>query len=141
MTILITKLINMKIYSGNIEVETLENENFRKVIWTGEHSQLVLMSIPVGGEIGEEVHPNVDQFFRIEEGEGKAIIEGEEVGLADGSALVVPAGSKHNIMNTGTEPLKLYTIYSPANHIDGRIHATREEAMADAEDEAFGHHD
>lgn len=129
----------MKHYFGNIEVETLENENFRKVIWTGEHSQLVLMSIPAGGEIGEEVHEGVDQFFRVEDGEGKAIVEGEEVGLADGSALVVPAGSKHNIMNTGSEPLKLYTIYSPANHIDGRIHATREDALADTEDEEFGH--
>jgi mannose-6-phosphate isomerase-like protein (cupin superfamily) len=126
-------------YFGNIEEESLGNDNFRKVIWTGEHSQLVLMSIPVGGEIGEEVHPNVDQFFRVEVGEGKAVVEGEEVGLSDGSALIVPAGSKHNILNTGSEPLKLYTIYSPANHIDGRIHKTREEAMADTEDEAFGH--
>jgi mannose-6-phosphate isomerase-like protein (cupin superfamily) len=129
----------MKKYFGNIEVETLENENFRKVVWTGEHSQLVLMSIPVGGEIGEEVHQGVDQFFRVEDGEGKAIVEGEEVGLVDGSALVVPAGSKHNIFNTGSEPLKLYTIYSPANHIDGRVHTTREDAIADVEDEEFGH--
>lgn len=129
----------MKYYFGEIEKETEENENFRKVVFTGKHSQLVLMSIPVGGEIGTEVHPNVDQFFRVESGKGKLIINGEEKEFADDFAFIVPAGSEHNVVNTGDEPLKLYTIYSPANHIDGRIHATKADADADIEDEEFGH--
>lgn len=119
----------MQPYSGNIEEQTQENANFRKVIFTGAHSQLVLMSLKPGEDIGAEVHPNVDQFFRFESGEGKAIIDGVEYPLKDGVAVVVPAGAEHNIMNTGTTDLKLYTIYSPANHPDGTVHATREEAM------------
>lgn len=128
-----------KYYLGNIEKETEKNENFRKVIFTGEYSQLVLMSIPAGGEIGEEVHPKVDQFFRVEAGKGKLVIDGEEKEFEDDFAFIVPAGSKHNVVNTGKEPIKLYTIYSPANHIDGRIHATKADADADTEDEEFGH--
>lgn len=131
----------MKYYTQNIEKETLENENFRKVIFTGEKSQLVLMSIEVGGEIGKEVHPKVDQFFRIESGKGKLIINGEEVEVEDDFAIIVPAGAEHNIINTGDTPLKLYTIYSPANHIDGRIHKTKADADMDTEDEEFGHGD
>ena len=129
----------MEYYAQNIEKETLENDNFRKVIFTGEKSQLVLMSIEVGGEIGKEVHPKVDQFFRIESGKGRALLGGEEVEVGDDFAIVVPAGMEHNIINTGDTPLKLYTIYSPANHIDGRVHKTKAEADLDTEDEAFGH--
>ena len=129
----------MKYYFGNIEKDTLENDNFRRVVFTGAHSQLVFMSLPVGCDIGEEVHPHVDQFFRIESGVGKVVIDGEEMELGDGVAVVVPAGAKHNFINTGDTPLKIYTIYSPANHIDGRVHVTKEDAIADTEDEEFGH--
>ncbi len=125
------------VYHGNIESETKANENFRKVIFTGEHCQLVLMSLKPGEEIGQEVHPNVDQFFRVDAGEGKAVVAGQEYPLKDGMALIVPAGAEHNLINTGTETLKLYTIYSPANHPDGTIHATKAEADAA---EAEHHH-
>lgn len=124
----------MKSYWENIEDLTKENENFRKVLFTGEHSQVVLMSLKPGEDIGQEVHPNVDQFFRVEEGRGKALLNGEELALSDGTALTVPAGAEHNIINTGDTALKIYTIYSPSNHPDGTIHATREEAMADEHD-------
>jgi len=120
----------MKYYYGHIEKETLENENFRKVIFTGKFSQLVLMSLKQGEEIGAEVHENVDQFFRFEQGQGKVIIDAQEFEVKDGSAVVVPAGSRHNIINTGSEDLRLYTIYSPANHPEGTIHATKAEADA-----------
>ncbi len=124
----------MQPYHGNIEEASKANENFRTVLFTGEHSQLVVMSLAVGEDIGTEVHGDVDQFFRVESGEGKAIIAGVEYPLADGIALVVPAGTEHNIVNTGGEPLKLYTIYSPANHPAGTVHATKAEAMT-AEEE------
>ena len=114
-------------YSGEIEKETLENTNFRKVIFTGPHSQLVLMSLLPGEDIGKEIH-EVDQFFRFEEGEGKVIIGGEEHLVKDGSAAIVPAGTEHNVINTGDTPLKLYTIYSPANHPEGTVHSTKSEA-------------
>lgn len=127
-----------KYYFENIEEATLENNNFRKVAFTGPHSQVVLMSLLPGEDIGNEVH-HVDQFFRIEGGEGKAIVDGEEFGVSDGSAVLVPEGLEHNFINTGDTPLKLYTIYSPVNHIDGRVHATKADALADTEDEEFGH--
>jgi len=124
----------MKGYYGHIETDTLENADFRKVIFTGKHSQLVLMALKPGEEIGEEVHETVDQFFRFEEGEGRVVIEGEKFPVGDGFALVVPAGTKHNIINTSSDkPLKLYTIYSPPNHQDGTIHKTREEAETSEE--------
>jgi mannose-6-phosphate isomerase-like protein (cupin superfamily) len=124
----------MKGYVTNIEQATKENENFRRVLYTAKHSQLVLMSLKPGEEIGEEVHDNIDQFFRIDAGEGKAIIEGEEHDLENGDAIVIPSGTKHNIINTSVdEPLKIYTIYSPPNHRDGVIHATKEEAETDDE--------
>ena len=124
-------------FVNNIEKETLENENFRKVIYTAKHMQLVLMSLLPNEDIGEEVHENVDQFFRIESGNGKVIMNGEEHEISDGSSIIVPAGTNHNLINlSSTEKLKLYTIYSPANHPDGKIHQTREEAMDDEEDHA-----
>lgn len=128
-------------FISNIEKDTLENDNFRKVIFTAPHSQLVLMCIEPGDDIGEETHDKVDQFFRIESGEGVAVLNGVENKIEDGSAVVVPAGTKHNLINTSkTEKLKLYTVYSPANHIDERIHKTKADAIADIEDEDFGHH-
>jgi len=116
----------------NIEEDTLGNDNFRKVLYTGENSQLVLMSLKEGEDIGEEVH-TVDQFFRIDQGEGKTIINGEEHSISDGFSISIPAGAKHNIINTGTEDLKLYSLYSPPQHEDGTVHTTKEEAMADEE--------
>ena len=121
-------------FNTNIENDTLENNNFRKVIYTSPHSQLVLMSLLPGEEIGEETHPDNDQFFRIESGTGKCIINETNYELSDGSVVVVPAGERHNIINTGSNPLKLYTIYSPAHHKDGVIHLTKEEAQADNEE-------
>ncbi len=119
----------MKGYTTNIEKDTLENSNFRKVLYTGKHSQLVLMSLKPKEEIGMEVHEENDQFFRFEKGQGKCIIDGNEYDLGDGMAIVVPAGSQHNIINVSdTEELKLYTIYSPAHHKDGIVRATKEEA-------------
>jgi mannose-6-phosphate isomerase-like protein (cupin superfamily) len=127
----------MKGYVGNIEEATEVNEYFREVVFTGTKMQLVVMNLKPGEEIGEEVHPNVDQFFRFEEGEGKVVIDGEEHLVKDGFAVVVPAGAKHNIINTSAdEELKLYTIYAPPNHADGTVHATKAEADAA---EAAGH--
>ena len=121
----------MKGFCANIEKDTLENSNFRKVLYTGKHSQLVLMSLKPNEEIGMEVHPDNDQFFRFEKGQGKCIIDGNEYELSDGVAIVVPAGAQHNIINTSdSEDLKLYTIYSPAHHKDGIVRATKEEAVA-----------
>lgn len=123
---------NMKGFNANIEKETLENSNFRKVLYTGKHSQLVLMSLKPKEEIGMEVHPDNDQFFRFEKGQGKCIIDGNGYDLQDGSAIVVPSGAQHNIINVSeTDDLKLYTIYSPAHHKDGIVRATKEEATAD----------
>ncbi|HPQ79577.1 MAG TPA: cupin domain-containing protein [Candidatus Dojkabacteria bacterium] len=125
-------------YVGNIEEVTEQNSNFRKVVFTGHHLQLVAMSLKPGEDIGEEVHPKVDQFFRIEKGEGKVIMDGQEQMFTEGFAIVVPSGTYHNIVNTSsTEDLKLYTIYTPANHIDGIVHVTKEDALNDKEDEAF----
>ena len=119
-------------YNANIEKDTIANTNFRKVLYTGAHSQLVLMSLKPNEEIGMEVHRENDQFFRFEKGEGKCIIDGNEYILADGSVIIVPAGAEHNVINTGaTEDLKLYTIYSPAHHKDGVVRATKAEAEAD----------
>lgn len=117
-------------YISNIEKETLDNNNFRKVLYTGSHAQLVVMNIGVGETIGKEVHQNVDQFFRVEEGMGKVIINGKENTFEKDYAFIVPAGAEHDVINTGDTPLKLYTIYSPANHPEGTIHKTKEEAEA-----------
>lgn len=123
----------MKGYVDNIEKQTGDNKNFRQVVYTSEFSQLVLMNLKPGEDIGEEVHEDVDQFFRIEEGAGKAILNGMEHDIKDGSAVVVPAGMRHNIMNTGDGPLKLYTIYSPPEHQDGTVHKTKKDAEKDDE--------
>ncbi len=126
----------MKGFNGNIEQETITNNNFRKVLYTAPHSQLVLMSLRPNEEIGMETHPNNDQFFRIEKGTGKCIIDGNEYELSDGIAIVVPAGAEHNVINvSSTDDLKLYTIYSPAHHKDKTVHATKE--IADADNEEF----
>lgn len=121
----------MKGFVSNIEGDTLENGNFRKVLYTSKHSQLVLMSLAPNEEIGMEVHPDNDQFFRFEKGEGKCIIDGNEYDVKDGTAVVVPAGAQHNIINVSeVEDLKLYTIYSPAHHKDGIVRTTKDEAIA-----------
>jgi mannose-6-phosphate isomerase-like protein (cupin superfamily) len=120
-------------FFGNLEDLSLENDNFRKVLYTGSSSQLVLMSLRPGEDIGEEVH-DVDQFFRVESGQGAAVLDGAEYQLEDGSSLVVPAGATHNVINTSEdEALKLYTIYSPPEHKDGTVHATKDEAVASEE--------
>lgn len=119
----------------NIEEKTLKNDYFREVLYTAQHSQLVVMSLNPNEEIGMEVHEIVDQFIRVEQGEGKAILNGEEHTLTDGFAIVVPAGVEHNIVNTSSDKkLKLYTIYSPAHHKDKTVHKTKQDAAADNED-------
>ncbi len=121
----------MKGFNANIEKETLENNNFRKVLYTAKHCQLVLMSLLPKEEIGMEVHTDNDQFFRFEKGQGEVIIDGNKYEVGDGSAIIVPSGSQHNVINTSdTEPLKLYTIYSPAHHQDGVVRLTKAEAEA-----------
>jgi len=121
----------MKGYIANIEEASVENENFRKVLYTAKNSQLVVMSIGPNEDIGEEIH-QLDQFIRVEAGQGKAILDGVEHEVKDGFAIVVPAGAKHNIINTSSDTLlKLYTVYSPPNHRDGVVHATKADAIAD----------
>lgn len=118
-------------YVANIEKKSLENKYFREVLFTGPHSQLVVMSIAPGEDIGMETHKDVDQFFRVEAGIGRAVLDGKEYNLEDGSAVVIPAGVEHNIINRSkSEPLKVYTIYSPPNHPDGTINKDKAEAIA-----------
>ena len=118
-------------YHTDIEKKSLENEYFREVLFTGPHSQLVVMSLKPGEDIGLETHDDTDQFIRVEAGKGKAVLDGKEYELEDGSAVVIPAGTEHNIINTSTtDSLKLYTIYSPPEHPDGTIHKTKAEAEA-----------
>jgi mannose-6-phosphate isomerase-like protein (cupin superfamily) len=120
-------------YKQNIEQETLENNNFRKVLYTGEHMQLVLMSLKPSEDIGMETHTENDQFFRFEKGNGKVVIGETEYDVKDGDAVVIPSGTEHNIINTSdTEELKMYTIYSPAHHKDGIVRVTKEEAEKDS---------
>jgi len=123
----------MKGYVHNIEGETLANGNFRKVLYTDERLQLVVMALQPGEDIGMEVH-RLDQFLRIESGEGKAILDGEEQAIADGSVVIVPAGTNHNIVNTSSDkPMKLYTLYAPPNHAPGTVHKTKADAEKDEE--------
>lgn len=125
-------------YHINIEQNTATNANFRHVLFTGAKSQLVVMSIPPKGEIGEEVHPHVEQTLVFQSGNGQAVLDGVTSDIVAGDVLVVTPGTKHNVLNTGTEDLKVFTIYAPANHIDGRVHVTKADADADTADEEFG---
>jgi len=120
-------------YHADIDEATIANNDFRRVVYTGKHLQLVLMSLAPGEEIGEETHEDRDQFFRFEEGEGVVVIDGKDNPVKDDFAVIVPAGACHNVKNTGEEPLQFYTLYGPPEHKDGTVHATKEQA--DAEDE------
>jgi mannose-6-phosphate isomerase-like protein (cupin superfamily) len=118
-------------YVTNIEKDTQDNENFRKVLYTTKNSQLVVMSLKPKEDIGAEVH-QLDQFIRVEKGSGKAVLNGKEYEISDGFAVVIPAGTEHNIVNSSeTEEMKLYTVYSPPNHKDGTVHPTKADAVAD----------
>ncbi len=127
----------MKGYITNIESASLENENFRKVLYTDKNSQLVLMSLLAGEDIGEEVH-DVDQFLRVEKGSGKAVLNDISHDITDGSVIIVPAGTKHNILNSPAGFMKLYTLYMPPHHRDGVVHATKAIGEADKTDEWDG---
>lgn len=124
----------MKGYKSNIETDTTGNNNFRKVVYTGKHMQLVLMCLKPGEDIGEEVHGENDQFFRFESGSGKCSIDGNEYQVAADDAVIVPAGARHNIKNTGGEDLKFYTIYGPSHHKDGIVRVTKQEAEENDEE-------
>jgi mannose-6-phosphate isomerase-like protein (cupin superfamily) len=115
-------------YVINLEEKTLQNDYFREVLFTTDKSQLVVMALKPGEEIGMEVHPEHDQFIRIESGKGKAILNGEESAIFDGVGVVIPAGTQHNIINTSEEVMKLYTIYTPPEHKPGTVHKTKQEA-------------
>ncbi|MES2985520.1 MAG: cupin domain-containing protein [Patescibacteria group bacterium] len=122
-------------FHTNIEKDTIENSNFRKVLYTAKHMQLVLMSLKPNEDIGSEVHPDNDQFFRFDKGEGKVIVGETEYLVKDGDTVIVPAGTEHNVINTSSdEDLKLYTIYTPSHHKDGIVRATKQEAMDNEED-------
>lgn len=125
-------------YTTDIIKATRENENFRTVLYTGPNSQLVVMSIPPGGEVGEETHLYTEQTLFFLSGTGEATLNDKTFPIGPGDAFVVTAGTKHNFKNTGAEDLKLYTVYAPPNHIDGRVHKTKADADADLEDEAIG---
>jgi mannose-6-phosphate isomerase-like protein (cupin superfamily) len=128
----------MKGFHGNIETETTGNEDFRRVLYTGHNLQLVLMSLPPGCDIGSEVHQDRDQFFRFEEGSGKVDIDDNSYDVGDGTGIVVPAGARHNVRNTGDRPLKLYTLYAPPEHKDGITQATKADADARHHAEEWG---
>lgn len=123
----------MKGHIVNLERETVSNSDFRRVLYTGKNLQLVLMSIPAAGEIGEEVHAEHDQFIRVDQGRGEAAIDGVTTQIEDGWSVLVPAGARHNIRNTGDADLKLYTLYAPPEHREGTVHATIVDASADDE--------
>jgi mannose-6-phosphate isomerase-like protein (cupin superfamily) len=124
-------------YITNIEEATTQNDMFRKVLFTAEHSQLVVMSLKPGEDIGTETH-ELDQFIRVESGRGAARLNGVDYPIEDGTAVIIPAGTEHNIKNSGQEALKLYTIYSPPEHKDGIVHATKRDALSDREDHFDG---
>ena len=125
-------------YLANIFQETISNTNFRKVLYTGTRSQLVIMSIPAGGEVGSETHTYTEQTLFFLSGTGEAILNGKVTQISAGDVVVVPPGTEHNFINTGTEPLKIYTVYAPPNHIDGTVEATKSNADKNAKDEAYG---
>ena len=118
----------MKGYCDDIEKQTTDNTDFRRVLYTGKKLQLVLMTLQPGDEIGSEVHEDRDQFFRFEEGEGVVVIDGKENAVEDGTGVIVPAGARHNVINRGSAPLKLYTLYGPPEHKDGVVQSTKAEA-------------
>jgi mannose-6-phosphate isomerase-like protein (cupin superfamily) len=122
----------------NIRQAALGSDAYRRVLFTGMRSQTVLMTLPAGQDIGADMHPNVEQLIFIVAGVGKAILNGAESTLGPGDLLVLPAGTRHDVVNTGQDPLRLYTVYVPPNHIDGRVHQTKAEAEADTADEEFG---
>ena len=126
------KATSLKGFSTDIENDTIKNKNFRQVLYTGNNMQLVVMSLKPGEDIGDEIH-GVDQFFRIESGEGKAIINGNKYPISDGMSVIVPAGSKHNLKNDGKEDMKLYSIYTPPQHEDGIVHKTKTDGEKDDE--------
>lgn len=123
----------MKGFVGDIGESAVKSSDFRRVLYTGEHMQLVLMALRPGEEIGEEVHEDRDQFFRVEQGEGEVWIDGHQSKIRSEMAIVVPAGARHNVKNTGGQPLKLYTLYGPPEHVDGTVHVTKAEALASDE--------
>jgi mannose-6-phosphate isomerase-like protein (cupin superfamily) len=124
-------------YCSDIEEATIANNDFRRVLYTGEQLQLVVMSLAPGEEIGEETHPDRDQFFRFEEGAGVVVIDGKENPVEDNYAVIVPAGAKHNVKNTSDEPLQFYTLYGPPEHKDKTVHKTKEQAEQDEENDHF----
>ncbi|MCB2087243.1 MAG: cupin domain-containing protein [Sphingomonadaceae bacterium] len=124
-------------FKDDIEKLTLENSDFRRVLYTGHNLQLVLMTIQPGEEIGEEVHPDIDQFFRIESGKGTVTIDGVAHAVEDDDGIIVPQGARHNVVNSGNEPLRLYTIYGPPEHKDGTVHASCADAERDHEADHF----
>jgi mannose-6-phosphate isomerase-like protein (cupin superfamily) len=124
-------------FRKDVAAETLKNKNFRKVLYTGKHLQLVVMTLKAGEEIGEETHPDRDQFFRFEEGEGVVMIDGKKNKVEDDFGVIVPAGAKHNVINTGKKPLKMYTIYGPPEHKDKTVHKTKEQAEEQEEADHF----
>jgi mannose-6-phosphate isomerase-like protein (cupin superfamily) len=124
-------------YRGDIEKLTLANKNFRKVLYTGENLQLVLMTLKPGEEIGEEVHEDKDQFFRFESGTGEVRINGKKKAVEDGIAVIVPAGALHNVINTGDESLTMYTLYGPPDHKDKTVHKTKEQAERDHDNDEY----
>lgn len=122
----------MKGYATNIERDTLDNEDYRRVLYTGRHLQLVLMTLRAGEEIGLETHEEHDQFIRIEAGDGVAVLDGEETAIADGDVVIIPAGVEHNVVNTSNDsPLRLYTLYGPPEHPDGTVHRTKQDENED----------
>lgn len=130
-------LNDMRGYRANIEELTLANTDFRRVLYTGEHTQVVLMTLKPGQEIGEEVHADKDQFFRFESGTGEVRINGRANPVEDGIAVVVPAGAKHNVVNTGDEPLTMYTVYGPPDHKDKTVHVTKDQAERDHDNDEY----
>lgn len=125
-------------YHSNIVKETKENENFRRVLFTGKNSQLVVMSVPPGGEVGKETHKYTEQTLFFISGSAEGELDGKKFPIGPGDVVVVVPGTEHNFRNTGSEPLKIYTVYAPPNHIDGRVHKTKADADADTADEAVG---